>query len=125
MMKMATGEGLPPPAGCRNGSRLVLVAMEASGGGTPDLLCSPKFLGYMGIYGRKKYVGGPPGCPQGRGRAHGGGRAPTLVGSPRLSWSNSDTPWASSGPKISSVKFQVNWNLFDFPFLRYSKTRKK
>ena len=22
MMKMATGEGLPPPAGCRNGSRL-------------------------------------------------------------------------------------------------------
>ena len=23
MMKMATGEGLPPPAGCRNGSRLV------------------------------------------------------------------------------------------------------
>ena len=23
MMKMATGEGFPPPAGCRNGSRLV------------------------------------------------------------------------------------------------------
>ena len=23
MMKMATEEGLPPPAGCRNGSRLV------------------------------------------------------------------------------------------------------
>ena len=59
------------------------------------------------------------------GRAQGGGRAPTLVGSAGLSWSNSDTPWASSGPKISSVKFQVNWTLFDFLFLRYSKTRKK
>ena len=59
------------------------------------------------------------------GRAQGGGRAPTLVGSPRLFWSISDTPWASSGPKISSVKFQVNWTPFDFPFLRYSKTRKK
>ena len=93
--------------------------MEASGGGTPDLFCSSKFLGYMGIYGRKKYVGGPPGCPRGRGRA------PTLVGSPGLSWSNYDTPWASSGPKISSVKFQVNWTPFDFPFVRYLKTRKK
>ena len=24
----------------------------------PLQLCSPKFLGYMGIYGRNKYVGG-------------------------------------------------------------------
>ena len=42
---------------------------------------------------------------------------PTLVGCPGLSWSNSDTPWASSGPKISSVMFQVNVTPFDFPFL--------
>ena len=54
MMKMATGEGLPPPAGCRNFS----VATEASGGGTPDLLCSRMFLGYMEIYRWKKYVRG-------------------------------------------------------------------
>ena len=52
------------------------MATKASGGGTPDLLCSPKFLGYMDIYRRKKYVGGSPGCPRGRGRAQGGGRAP-------------------------------------------------
>ena len=86
------------------------VATEASGGGTPDLLCSPKFLGYMDIYigGRSTSVdlrvvheaGGAP---------RGVGAPPTLVGSLGLSWSNSDTPWASSGPKISSVKFQVNW----------------
>ena len=29
MMKMATGEGLPPPAGCRNGSRLVFGGYRA------------------------------------------------------------------------------------------------
>ena len=69
--------------------------------------------------------GGSQGCSRGRGRAQGVGVPPTLVGSPRLFWSISDTPWASSGPKISSVKFQVNWTPFDFPFLRYSKTRKK
>ena len=63
---------------------------------------------------------------------HEAGGAPRGVGAPPpswavtgLSWSISDTPWASSGPKISFVKFQVNWTLFDFPFLRYSKTRKK
>ena len=114
---MATGEGFPLRQGAGTGLDWFSVAMEASGGGTLDLLCSPKFLGYMGIYGRKKYVGGPPGCARGRGARPGGGRAPTLVGSPGLSWSNSDTPWASSGPKISSVKFQVNWTPFDFPFL--------
>ena len=34
------------------------VATEASGGGTPDLLCSPIVLGYMEIYRWKKYVRG-------------------------------------------------------------------
>ena len=63
--------------------------------------------------------------PRGRRVRPGGRHTPTLVGSPGLSRSISDTPWASSGPKISSMKFQVNWTLFDFPFLRYSKTRKK
>ena len=60
--------------------------------------------------------GGSLGCPRGRGRAQGGGRPPTLVGSLGLFWPNSFTPWPSSGPKISSVKFQVNWNPFYFPF---------
>ena len=72
---MATGEGFPLRQGAGTGLDWFSVATEASGGGTPDLLCSSKFLGYMGIYGRKKYVGGPPGCPQGRGARPGGGRA--------------------------------------------------
>ena len=82
MMKMATGEGFPLRQGAGTGLDWFSVAMEASGGGTPDLLCSPKFLGYMGIYGRKKYVGGPPGCPRGRGARPGGGRAPHPRGQP-------------------------------------------
>ena len=79
-----------------------LVATEACSDGTPD-------LGY--VLGVSVYI-----------RAFG---APTLVGSPGLFWPNSFTPWPSSGPKISFVKFQVNWTPFDFPFLQFSKTRKK
>ena len=52
-----------------------LVATEACGGGTPDLLCSSMVLGYMGIYRRKKSVGGASRGPRDRGRAQGGGRA--------------------------------------------------
>ena len=79
MMKMAIREGLSPPAGCRNGSRLAFGGYEASGGGTPDLLCSRMFLGYMEIYRWKKYVREPRGAHKGGGRAQGGGRAPCLV----------------------------------------------
>ena len=117
MMNMATGEGFPLRQGAGMGLDWFSVATEASGGETPDLLCSRMLLGYMEIYRRKKYVGGPSGCPSDRGCAQGGGRAPTLVGSPGLSWSNSDTPWATSGPKIIPVNFQVNWTPFDIPFL--------
>jgi hypothetical protein len=69
MMKMATGEGPPLRQGAGTGLDWFSVATEASGGGTPDLLSSPKFLGYRGISRRKKYVGGSPGCPRGMGRA--------------------------------------------------------
>ena len=54
MMKMATGDGFPLWQGAGMGVNWFSVATEASGGGTPDLLSSSKFLGYMGIYGRKK-----------------------------------------------------------------------
>ena len=55
------------------------VATEASGGGTPDLFSSPKFLGYMGIYRRKKYVRGSMRGPRGwRARPRGVGAPPTL-----------------------------------------------
>ena len=83
MMKMATGEGFPLRQGAGTGLDWLSVATKASGGGTPDLLCSPIVLGYMGIYGRKKYVGGPPGCPRGRGAC------------PPPSWAARDSPGPS------------------------------
>ena len=49
------------------GLDLLSVATEAYGGGTPDLLCSQMFLGYMEIYRQKKYVRGATRPPQGRG----------------------------------------------------------
>ena len=69
MMKMATGDDLPLRQGAGMGSREVLVATEACGGGTPDLSSPMMFLGYMGLYRRKKSVGGCSRGPRDRGRA--------------------------------------------------------
>ena len=116
---------MAPPAGCRNGSRLVFGGYR----GLRRRNSRSRFLsGSLGLYKRcwsREQVRGSPRRPRGRGRAQGVGRAPTLVGASGLFWPISDAPWASSGPKIISVKFQVNWTPFGFPFLRYSKTRKK
>ena len=51
MMRMATGEGFPLRQGAETGLDWLSVATEASGGETPDLLCSPMVLGYVGTYG--------------------------------------------------------------------------
>ena len=53
-----------------------LVATEASGGGTPDLISVLEVLGYVGIYGCRRYVGGPKGGHEAVGVPLGGGRAP-------------------------------------------------
>ena len=87
------------------------MATEACGGRTPDLGSVLEVLGYIIGVGVRNKAGGSLSCPRGRGRA------PTLVVAPGLLWSISGTPWASSGPKITSVKFQVNWTPFGFPFL--------
>ena len=70
-------------------------------------------------------LGEPRGAHEGGGRAQGGGRAPCLVASSLLPLRGLQVSWVAFLPKLSSVKFQVNWTPFDFPFLRYSKTRKK
>ena len=54
MMKMATGEGFPLRQCAGMGLDWFSVATEVSGGRTPNLFCSLKVLGYMGIYRRKK-----------------------------------------------------------------------
>ena len=72
MMKMATGDDSPSGRVPERGLDWFSVATEASGGGTPDLLCSPIVLGYMEIYRQKKYVSGATRGPRGWGRAQGG-----------------------------------------------------
>ena len=58
MIKMAIGESSPSGRVPEQGPDWFLVATEACGGGTPDLFCSPKVLGYIDIYRRKKSVRG-------------------------------------------------------------------
>ena len=78
MMKMASGDGIPLRQGAGTGLDWLSVATEASGGGTPDLLSVLEVLGYVSIYGCRKYVGGASGAPRGRGVIP-RGAPPTLV----------------------------------------------
>ena len=82
MMKMATEEDYPLRQGAGTGLDWFSVATEASSSGTPDLLCSPKFLGYMG--GRITSVD-LRAVHEAGGTPRGVGAPPTLMGSPGLS----------------------------------------
>ena len=117
MMNMATGDGSPLQQGAGTGLDWVSVATAASGGGTPDLLCSSKFLGYIGIYGRKKYVGGPPGCPRGRVARLGGWARPHPRGQPETLLVQLRYSVAFFWSKKITVNFQVIWTLFGIPFM--------
>ena len=57
-----------------------LVDAEGYGGGNCVSVAPWMFSGYVGIYRRKKYVGGRPRGPRDRGRAQGVGAPSTLVG---------------------------------------------
>ena len=72
MMNMAIGEGFPLRQGAGIGLDWFLVAMEASGGGTPDLCCVLEVLGYVELYRRKKHVMGATSAHEAGGRALGG-----------------------------------------------------
>ena len=77
MMKMATEEGFPPPAGCRNGSRLVFGGYR----GLRRRNSRSRFLsGSFGLYkrcwSREQVRGGPRDDHEIEGRAQGVVRAP-------------------------------------------------
>ena len=74
--------------------------------------------GYVDIYRRKKYVGGATGGPRGwRALPRGVGASPYLMASSKLPLRGLQVSRVAFLPKISFVKFQVNWTPFDFPFL--------
>ena len=74
-----------------------LVATEACGGGTPDLSSVLEVLGYVGIYGCRGYVGGPPSCSQGRGAPS------TLMDNPGLPWRALQAHQVGFLPKLTSL----------------------
>ena len=84
------------------------------------------FLGYsIRVYiGERSTSVELQGAHVGGGHAQGSGRAPYLVASLLLPLHGLQVSRVAFLPKICSVKFQLNWTPFDFPFLRYSKTRK-
>ena len=64
-----------------------LADTEGYGGGNCVSWCSWMFSGYVGIYRRKKYVGGRPRGPRDRAACPGGVGAPsTLVAASAASW---------------------------------------
>ena len=120
-MKMAIGEGFPPSGWVlEQAPERFLVATEACGGGTPDLLCSSMFLGYMDIYRRKKSVRGATRGPRGW-RARPLPRAFLVA---FLTWTPS-LPGCFLSKNNFSRRFHSVSTPFDIPFLRNTETREK
>ena len=77
MMKMATGEGFPPPVGCRNGSRLVFGGYRGlRWRNSRSRLFSGGFCIYRNFWRREQVRGGPRVVHEIGRRARGVGPAP-------------------------------------------------
>ena len=117
-----------PPSGRvpEQGRDWFFMAIEACGGGTPDLFCSLMFLGYMDIYRRKKLVRGATRGPRGWGRAQRGqARLPASWPPRSFPDFNSKSPGSRSFQKSRSRRFHSVWTPFDIPFLRNTETGNK
>jgi len=73
MMKMTTGEGSPLRQGAGTGLDWFLVAIEACGGGTPDLGYFLEVSVFIGIFGVGLTSRRRPSHPRGRPTCWGGG----------------------------------------------------
>ena len=107
-----------------------LTGTEGCGGGNRVLAPPLMFTGYVGIYRRKKYVGGSPRGPQDRGaRPEGVGAPSYLVATLDSSRLALQVPWIASVPKITlpKVSFRLDsvWTPFDITFLRNTEIGKK
>ena len=102
-----------------------LVDTESYSGGIRVLALYLIVWGYVGIYRRKKYVGGATGGPR-------GWRARLGVGAPPTSWPpplfldvGSKSPGSCSVRKSRSRRFHSVWTPFDILFLRNTEIGKK
>ena len=103
-----------------------LVGTEGCGGGIRFLAPVLIVWGYVGIYRRKKYIGGAIGGPRGW-RARLGGQACPPTSWPPVNWLDvgSKFPGSCSLRKSRSQRFHSVWTPFDIPFLRNPKIGKK
>ena len=97
-----------------------LTDTEGYAGGNISSVAPLMVLGYMGIYMRKKSVGGAMRGPRDRGARPPPSWLPQLL---------LDLHSKSSGPrsfqKSRSRRFHSVWTLFDIPFLRNTEIGKK
>ena len=103
-----------------------LADTESYGGGNCVSLAPWMFSGYMGIYWRKKYVGGAVRGPRGWGaRLPPWARPPTSWMPRGVSDFNSKSSGLLSVQERSSRRFHSVWTPFGIPFLQNSKIGKK
>ena len=103
-----------------------LMDREGYSGGNISLVASWMFSGYVGLYRRKKYVGGRSRGPQDRGRAQRGWARPPISWPPRLLLGlHSKSSGSHLFQKSRSRRFHSVWTPFDIPFLRNTKIGKK
>ena len=102
-----------------------LTGTEGCGGGKEVSWLSLMFLGYKSIYRRKKYVGGAPWGPRGRGRAYPLGAPSCLVAGSQCPRLQLQVFWIAFGPRKIIAKVSFLWTPFGIPFLQNSKIGKK
>ena len=110
----------PLRQGAGTGLDLFLVAIEACGGGTPDLGYFLEVSVFIGIFGVGNKSGGPRVVHKIGRRARGVGRAPTLVDGPGLFYSGG---FFCSIKKSSKIDTSVGLRLV-FLFCKTQKQRK-
>ena len=103
-----------------------LADTEGYGGGNCVSWCSWMFSGYVGIYRRKKYVGGCPEGPTRQGARPIGGPRPPISWEPRLLLDlHSKSSGSRSFQKSRSQRFHSVWTPIDIPFLQNTEIGKK
>ena len=103
-----------------------LADTEGYGGGNISSVAPWMFSGYVGIYRRKKYVGGRSRGPGDRGRAQEGWARPPISWPPCLLLDlHSKFSGSRSFQKSRSRRFHSVWTPFDIPFLRNTEIGKK
>ena len=118
--------GSPSDRAPAKAPRWNLADTEGYGGENYVLVAPWMFSGYVGIYRRKKYIGGCSRGPGDRGRAQEGWARPPISWLPRLLLDlHSKSSRSRSFQKSCSRRFHSVSTPFDIPFLRNTEIGKK